>query len=175
MKDLVRQRTDVSLQLIDSNDDVIGRDAATTREGGMVFEPDYFRALEYLHAVVDEHVLESLQAKQRIDAAGAGVADTGGISLGPENDLERVALVDRLLGKADALPGFRFGLDFLLAVLAETEKQRILLQQSAFDVELLYTADDAFDAAGRRVPDVLGRLGSVAPHQLIQFKFAVGG
>ena len=26
----------------------------------------------------------------------------------------------------------------------------------------------------RRIPDVLGRLGSVAPHQLIQFEFAVG-
>ena len=59
-------------------------------------------------------------------------------------------------------------------MLAETEKQRILLQQSAFDVEFLDAADDAFDAAARRIPDVFGRFGSVAPHQLIQFEFAVG-
>ena len=105
VKDLVRQRTDVSLELVDSDDDVIGRDAATAREGGMAFEPDHFRALEHLHAVVDEHVLESLQAKQRIDAIGAGVADAGGISLGPENALERVALVDGLVGKVRCSSG----------------------------------------------------------------------
>ena len=36
-------------------------------------------------------------------------------------------------------------------------------------------ADDALDAAARRIPDILGRLGTVAAHQLIQFEFAVGG
>jgi hypothetical protein len=62
VKDLVRQRTNVSLELVDSNDDMIGRDAAAAGEGGMIFDPGHFRALEHLHAVVDEHVFESLEA-----------------------------------------------------------------------------------------------------------------
>jgi hypothetical protein len=174
VKDLVRQRTYVSLELVHGNDDVIGGDAATAREGGMVFDSGHFRALEHLHAVVDEHVLESLQAKQRIDPIGAGVADSGGISLGSENALEPVAIVDGLVGEAHAPSAFRLGLDLLLAVLAETEEQRILLQQPTFDVELPDAADDAFDAAARRIPDVLGRFRSVTPHQLIQLELTVG-
>ena len=42
VKDLVGQRTDVVLELVDGDDDVIGRDAAAVREGGVAFEPDPF-------------------------------------------------------------------------------------------------------------------------------------
>ena len=112
----------MSLEFVDRDNDVIRRDAAPACEGGMTFDTDHFRALKHLHPVFDENVLESLQAKQRIDAIGAGVADAGGIALAPENALECVALVDRLVGKSDALPALPLGLDLLFSVLAEAEK-----------------------------------------------------
>jgi len=113
----------MSLEFVDRDNDVIRRDAAPACEGGMTFDTDHFRALKHLHAVVDQHVLVSLQAKQWIDAIGAGVADAGSITFAPQNAFQRVALVDCLVCKSDALPAVPLGLDLFLAVLAETEKQ----------------------------------------------------
>ena len=77
VKHFVRERADRLIQLVDRNDDLVGRDAAAMRVHGVILEPLHLGALVDLHAIVDQQVLETLQAGQRIDAVGAAVANTG--------------------------------------------------------------------------------------------------
>ena len=49
------------------------------RVHGVIVEPLHRRALEDLHAVVDEQVLEALEARERVDAIRAAVADACGV------------------------------------------------------------------------------------------------
>jgi hypothetical protein len=83
--------------------------------GSVVFEPVHLRALEDLHAVVDQQILQPLQALQRIDSVRAAVADAGCIALGTENLLQLNLVVGPLIGEPDALATFTLGLDSLCA------------------------------------------------------------
>ena len=65
--------------------------AAGMRIGRVIFEPLHLGALEDLHAVVDQQVLEPLQAQQRIDAVGAAVTYARRVTLRAE-DLLAAAL-----------------------------------------------------------------------------------
>ena len=78
----------VSLELVDGDDDVVGRHAAGMRVDRVILEPLHRGALEDLHAVLDEQVLEALQAQQRIDAVGAAVTDAGRVPLRAEDLLQ---------------------------------------------------------------------------------------
>ena len=59
---LVGERTDRVGQLVDRDDDVVRGHAAGVRIRRVILEPLHLRALEDLHAVVDQQILEPLQA-----------------------------------------------------------------------------------------------------------------
>ena len=117
------------------------------RVHGVILETLHLRALEDLHAVVDQQVLESLQAGQRIDAVGAAVTNAGAEPFGAENAFQLLLVVGLLVGEADFLPAVQLRVHGLLAALAEPEEQRVLFEQAALDVVLLDGRDQAFDAA----------------------------
>ena len=117
------------------------------RVHGVILEPLHLGALVDLHAVVDQQVLESLQAGQRIDAIRAAVANAGGESLRAQNALQLLLVVGRLVGEADFLPAVELGIHGLLAALAEPQEQRVLFEQAALDVVFLDGRDQALDAA----------------------------
>ena len=79
--DFVGERTDRVGQLVDCDDDVVRGHAAGVRIGRVIVEPVHLGALEDLHAVVDQQVLEPLQALQRIDSVRAAVPDARGVAL----------------------------------------------------------------------------------------------
>ena len=174
MKDFPGQGTEGALQLIDRNDDVVRCDTAAVGVGRVVLESQHLGALENLHAVVDQQVLQPLQAQQGVDAIRARIADAGRKPLGAENTLQFVHVVDLLIRESHALPAFPFRSDGLFAPLADAQKERILLKQSTFDVVLLDGLDDAVDAPTRHLPDFPGGVRSEPANQLMQFQFAVG-
>jgi hypothetical protein len=171
---LVGERTDRVGQFVDCDDDVLRRDRAPVRMGRVVFEAVHLRALEDLHAVVDQQILQSLQAQQRIDAVRAAVPDARGVALAAEDLLQLTLVVGALIGEADAHAALTLGLDSLCAARTEAEKQRVLLQQPALNVMLLQCADDALDAAARRFPDLRSGRRAIASNQLVQLELAVG-
>ena len=144
------------------------------RVHGVILETLHLRALEDLHAVVDEQVLESLQAGERIDAVRSAVTNAGAVTLRAENALQLLLVVGLLVGEADFLPAVQLGIHGFLAALAKPEKQRVLLEQAALDVVLLDGRDQALDAAQGRLPDFAGGLDAIAAHELVQLELAVG-
>ena len=144
------------------------------RVHGVILEPLHLRALVDLHAVVDEQVLESLQAGERIDAVGAAVANAGAEPLRAEDAFQLLLVVGLLIGETDFLPAMQLGIHGFLAAFAEPQKQRVLLDQAALDVVFLDGRDQALDAAQGRVPDLARGLDAVAAHQLVQLELAVG-
>ena len=123
MEHLGRERTDVRLEFVDGDDDVVGGDAAAVRVHGVAVEPLHRRALVDLHAVVDQDVLEPLQALQRIDAVGAAVANAGGVSLRSEDALELLGVVELLVREAHVLATVQLGLRRFVATLSQAEEQ----------------------------------------------------
>ena len=117
MKNFVGQRADGFFELVDGDDDLVGRDAAAVRVDGVILQPLHLGALVYLHAVIDQQVLEALQARQRIDAVGAAIANAGGVTLRAENAFQLLLVVGALVGEADLLPAFQLGIHGLLATL----------------------------------------------------------
>ncbi len=169
-----RQRTDVRLELVDRDDDVVGGDAAAMGVDRVVLEALHRRAFEDLHAVVHQHVLESLQALQRIDAVGAAVANAGGVALRAQDALELLGVVELLVVESHVLAAMKFGFGRLVTALSKTQEQRVLFQQATLDVVLLDRIDDDLDTPARRVPDLARGLVAVAAAELVQFQFTVG-
>src|SRR5262245_34771273 len=101
MEHLVRQRTDIRLELVYGNDDLVGRDCSSARVGGMALNSDHLGALEHLHPVIDQYILGPLHAQQWIDAVCTGITDARGEPLGSENTLEFVTDIDRLVRESD--------------------------------------------------------------------------
>ena len=174
VKNFVRVGADRFFQLVHGDDDLVGRDAAGVRVHGMVLEPFHFRALEDLHAMFDEQVLESLQAGEWIDAVGSAVANAGAVPFRAEDAFQLPLVVGFLIRETDFLPAMQLRIHCLFSAFAEAQKQRVLLQQSALDVVFLDGGDQALDAPQRRLPDLARGLDAVAAHQLVQLELAVG-
>ena len=122
MEDLIGERTDGVTELVDRDDDVVRGDAAGVRVRGVILEPLHLRALENLHAAVDQHILESLQEPQGIDSVSAAVADRGRVSLRAEDLRQLLGVVRALIREADTLPALELRLDGACPAGAEPEK-----------------------------------------------------
>ena len=121
-----------------------------------------------------EQVLEALHAKQQIDAVGPRVAYARAVVLAAHHGLQAGLVVQHLVGEADVLPALHLVLDRFFAALAETQKQRVLFQETAFDLELVNVLDQPLDAPDRHLPDVARGLDAVTAHQLVELQLAVG-
>jgi hypothetical protein len=79
-----------------------------------------------------------------------------------DNALQALLVIGLLIGEADARSAFHLLFDGFFTALAETEKERVLLDKSALDIKSFDPVDESFDPAQRRVPDFPGRFGPVA-------------
>src|SRR5262245_38479190 len=123
MERLISQWADRPAQLVDRNDDLVGSHAARMRNGGVILERLHRGAFVDLHAMVDQQILEALQARERIDAVRAAVPDAGGIPLRAEYAPQLLGVVDALIAESDLLPALELGGNGFLAAFAEAEKE----------------------------------------------------
>ena len=81
----------------------------------MMFCAVPLRALEHLHAVLEQQIFQPQQAQQRMASVCAAVADARGVALRTENLLQLTFVVGALIGEADAFAAFALGFDSLFA------------------------------------------------------------
>ena len=83
-------------------------------------------------------------------------------------------VVGALVGEAHFLAAVELRVHGFLAAFAQTQEQRVLLEQAALDVVFLDGRDESLDAGKWRGPDFAGCLHAIAAHQLVQLELAVG-
>ena len=84
------------------------------RVRSVIFQTIHLGALEHLHAMLDQQILDALETQKRIYAIGAAVSDSSRVFRRAQNAFQLSLVVSALIGESNAFSTFALGCDGFL-------------------------------------------------------------